>query len=109
MRRERAGGARDLRPAGSRPDRAGLSTSEGDGLHCLKELRRRDAKVPIIAISGAASAKIARELVECGADDYLNKSDLSGRLLAKSVREVLIAMGCLEKNGLSLPIGSIRM
>jgi two-component system response regulator RegX3 len=62
---------------------------EGDGLHCLKELRRRDAKVPIIAISGVASLKIAKELVECGADDYLNKKDLSGRALAKSVRDVV--------------------
>jgi DNA-binding response OmpR family regulator len=63
--------------------------TEGDGLHCLKELRVRDAKVPVIAISGMASLEIAKELVECGADDYLNKSDLSANSLAKSVREVL--------------------
>jgi DNA-binding response OmpR family regulator len=62
---------------------------QGDGLHCLKELRLRDPKVPIIAISGAASLQIAKELVECGADDYLNKNELAGRALAKSVRDVL--------------------
>ncbi len=63
--------------------------TEGDGLHCLKELRLRDAKVPVIAISGVASLEIAKELVECGADDYLNKADLSSHSLAKSVRDVL--------------------
>jgi DNA-binding NtrC family response regulator len=63
--------------------------TEGDGLHCLKELRLRDAKVPVIAISGVASLEIAKELVECGADDYLNKSELLPNSLAKSVRDVL--------------------
>jgi DNA-binding response OmpR family regulator len=63
--------------------------TEGDGLHFLKELRRRDSKVPVIAVSGAASLQTARELVECGADDYLDKKDLAGDVLARSVREVL--------------------
>jgi DNA-binding response OmpR family regulator len=62
---------------------------EGDGLHCLMELRAKDANVPIIAISGAASLNIAKELVECGADDYLNKSELTGHALAQSVRDVI--------------------
>ena len=70
---------------------------EGDGLHCLKELRLRDPKIPIIAISGVASPKIAKDLVECGADDYLNKSELSGRLLGKSVREVLSRFDAWKK------------
>jgi DNA-binding NarL/FixJ family response regulator len=63
--------------------------SEGDGLHFLKELRRRDSNVPVIALSGTASPQIARELVECGADDYLDKKDLSRDVLARSVRDVL--------------------
>jgi DNA-binding NarL/FixJ family response regulator len=63
--------------------------TEGDGLHCLKELRCRDPNVPIIAVSGEASPSIARELVECGADDYLDKKELAGHVLARSVRDVL--------------------
>jgi DNA-binding response OmpR family regulator len=63
--------------------------AQGDGLHCLKELRRRDPHVPVIAISGMASSEIAQELIECGADDYLDKRDLSGRVLAQSIRGVL--------------------
>jgi DNA-binding response OmpR family regulator len=63
--------------------------TQGDGLHCLRELRCRDSNVPIIAVSGEASEQIARELVECGADDYLDKKDLTGQVLARSVRDVL--------------------
>ncbi len=81
---------------------------QGDGLHCLKELRLRDAKVPVIAISGTASQKIAKELVECGADDYLNKSELSGRVLAKSVREVLSRWDAWKKMADRQRLDSIR-
>jgi DNA-binding response OmpR family regulator len=81
---------------------------EGDGLHCLKELRRRDAKIPVIAISGTASTKIARELVECGADDYLNKGDLSGPRLAESVRDVLSRWDAWQKMAGRNRLGSIR-
>ncbi len=80
---------------------------QGDGLHCLKELRRRDPHVPVIAISGTASSEIAQELVECGADDYLDKRDLSGRALAQSIRGVLARWDAWRKrashrNGLAL-------
>jgi CheY-like chemotaxis protein len=81
---------------------------QGDGLHCLKELRQRDARVPIIAISGMASFKIAKELVECGADDYLNKSDLSGPLLAKSVREVISRWDAWKKMAERRRVDSVR-
>jgi DNA-binding response OmpR family regulator len=63
--------------------------AQGDGLHCLRELRCRDPNIPIIAVSGTASQQIARELVECGADDYLDKKELTGQILARSVRDVL--------------------
>jgi DNA-binding response OmpR family regulator len=71
--------------------------TEGDGLHCLKELRCRDPKVPIIAVSGAASSQIAHELVECGADDYLDKKELTGHVLARSVRDVLSRWDAWQK------------
>jgi CheY-like chemotaxis protein len=63
--------------------------AQGDGLHFLKELRRRDSNVPVITVSGTASPQIARELIECGADDYLDKKDLASDILARSVRSVL--------------------
>jgi DNA-binding NtrC family response regulator len=82
--------------------------SQGDGLHCLKELRSRDEKIPVIAVSGAASARIARELVECGADDYLNKRDLSGHRLAESVRDVLSRWDAWQKMACRGRVDSVR-
>jgi DNA-binding NtrC family response regulator len=60
--------------------------TEGNGLHFLKELRRHDSHVPVIVVSGAAGADVARELIECAADDFLEKKDLSGHALPTSVR-----------------------
>jgi DNA-binding response OmpR family regulator len=69
----------------------------GDGLHCLQELRRRDANVPVIAVSGTASVQIVKELVECGADDYLDKKDLSSLVLAHCVRDVISRFDARER------------
>ncbi len=63
---------------------------QGNGLHCLRSLRQRDLIVPVIAISGVATTEIALELLQAGADDYLNKRDLTSKLLARSVREALL-------------------
>jgi DNA-binding response OmpR family regulator len=62
---------------------------QGNGLHCLEELRRRDQIVPIIAISGLATAEIAADLLQAGADDYIGKSDLTSNVLARILREAL--------------------
>ncbi len=62
---------------------------QGDGLHCLEQMRNRDPVVPIIAISGAATAEIAAELVQAGADDYISKRELTSGKLARSLREAL--------------------
>lgn len=59
--------------------------AEGDGLSCLREIRRRDPLVPVVVVSGAASPEITAELLRFGADDYLSKHDLSSALLSESV------------------------
>jgi DNA-binding response OmpR family regulator len=61
----------------------------GNGLSCLEKLRRRDEIVPIIAISGLATPEIAAELLRGGADDFISKKELSGEVLARSVRGAL--------------------
>lgn len=63
---------------------------EGNGLHCLHELRSRDKIVPIIAISGVATAEIAADLLQGGADDYIGKRDLTSEKLAHILREALV-------------------
>jgi DNA-binding response OmpR family regulator len=72
--------------------------SQGDGLSCLTRLRRSDPLVPIIAISGAASPEIAAELLQAGADDYINKQELTSRRLGATLRPVLIrTMACRSR------------
>jgi len=64
--------------------------SKGDGLSCLRRVRRIDPLVPIVAVSGVATADIATQLIEEGADDYLCKQVLNyGQILGQSVRNAL--------------------
>jgi CheY-like chemotaxis protein len=63
--------------------------AEGDGLSLIRRIRAIDSLVPIIAISGVAPAEVAEELVLSGADDYLDKRDLDGSGLARSLRSAL--------------------
>jgi CheY-like chemotaxis protein len=60
--------------------------TQSNGLECLRQLRRLDPIVPIIAISGTATPEIAAELVQAGADDYISKEDLNRKMLARSLR-----------------------
>jgi len=73
---------------------------QGNGLSCLRSLRAIDRAVPILAISGTASAEIAAELLEEGADDFINKSDLSVRILEKSVLTALRRADIYRQRGL---------
>jgi DNA-binding response OmpR family regulator len=62
---------------------------QGDGLALLRRLRQCDPIMPVIAISGVATSRIAGELIEAGADDYFNKHEFSSRQLLASVRAAL--------------------
>jgi DNA-binding response OmpR family regulator len=72
---------------------------QGNGLHCLGEIRQRDRIVPIIAISGVATAEIAADLVQAGADDYISKQDLTSDMLARSMRAALERADAYRKRG----------
>jgi DNA-binding response OmpR family regulator len=62
---------------------------QGNGLHLLQELRSKDPVIPVVAISGVAPSAVALELIQAGADDYFDKSNLDTRQLVKSIREML--------------------
>ena len=47
--------------------------TQGNGLSCLRKLRRIDPLLPIIAISGVATSKVAAELINAGADGFISK------------------------------------
>jgi DNA-binding response OmpR family regulator len=73
---------------------------QGNGLSCLRSLRAIDRAVPILAISGTANAEIAAELLEEGADDFINKSDLTVKVLEKSVLTALRRADICRQRGL---------
>jgi CheY-like chemotaxis protein len=62
---------------------------QGDGLSCLRQIRQIDPMVPIIAVSATATDEIAANLISAGADDYLAKQTVDGKILGQSVRNVL--------------------
>jgi CheY-like chemotaxis protein len=64
--------------------------TQGNGLSVLEHIRRLDPLVPVIALSGAASPRIAAELVRAGADDFIAKGDLATQRLTASVRMALV-------------------
>lgn len=63
--------------------------SQGNGASCLRRLRDLDSIVPIIAISGAATPEITEQLLQLGADDFIDKHSLDSQILIRSVREAL--------------------
>jgi DNA-binding response OmpR family regulator len=74
---------------------------EGNGLSCLRDIRRQCSFVPIIAVSGKASSEIAAELLKGGADDYISKRDLTSDMLAQSVRLAMKRADVMKRRGLA--------
>ena len=73
--------------------------NQGNGLHCLKELRSRDQIVPIVAVSGMATEEIAAELLQAGADDYIGKRNLTSGHLASTLRRCIALRRRLSTSG----------
>jgi CheY-like chemotaxis protein len=63
--------------------------AQGNGLSCLRQLRRLDPLVPIIAISALSDPQIAAELLVAGADDFVSKENLSAGRLGNSLRSAI--------------------
>jgi len=63
--------------------------TEGNGLSCVGRLRKMDAYMPIIAISGRATDDVACDLIRAGVDDYFDKSRLRREDFGRSVLAAL--------------------
>lgn len=63
--------------------------TQGNGLSCLRKLRRQDRQVPILAVSGVATPEVAAELLEAGADDFISKENLIREAFLTAVRGAL--------------------
>jgi DNA-binding response OmpR family regulator len=69
----------------------------GDGLSCLRSLRKLRPRVPILVLSGAATPEIAAELLEAGADDFFAKTDFDGDLFLQRLLGVLARQEAWEQ------------
>jgi CheY-like chemotaxis protein len=76
---------------------------QGNGLACLRRLRALDPVVPIIVVSGLAESRVAAELLEAGADDFLSKENLSAERLAGSLSDAVARADACKHRQLSEP------
>ena len=63
-----------------------LSLPECQGEHTFTSVRAIDPYIPIIVLTGLQDEKLAVEVVGQGAQDYLLKGDIDGKLLVRSVQ-----------------------
>lgn len=62
-----------------------LNLPDSTGFNTFIKARDSKSKVPIVILSGAADEETAVEAVHEGAQDYLMKGEVDGRLLARSI------------------------
>ncbi len=63
-----------------------LSLPDSFGLETLYRLQSRAPALPVIVLTGNEDQQLALSAVKAGAQDYLVKNDLSGRLLVKTMK-----------------------
>lgn len=63
-----------------------LNLPDSRGLATLNMLQRQAANIPVVVISGLADDYTTLEAVRHGAQDFLVKGEMSGRMLARVVR-----------------------
>ncbi|MCW3038761.1 MAG: hypothetical protein JWM31_666 [Solirubrobacterales bacterium] len=62
-----------------------LSLPDADGLDGLAQIRTAAVDVPVVVLSGRADEGLAMRAVQDGAQDYLVKGQVDGRLLVRSI------------------------
>jgi signal transduction histidine kinase len=63
-----------------------LGLPESDGIETLHAMTDLDSEVPIIVLTGLEKTDIAVEAIQSGAQDYLEKGDIDGDRLVRSLR-----------------------
>ena len=66
------------------------TTSGAEGLSLIKGIRKLDAHVPVIAMTGYSSIDIAVEMLKNGANDFIEKPWRNNNLLAKIDQQLAI-------------------
>lgn len=63
-----------------------LSLSDAVGLESFEKLRALDARLPIVMLTGLDDEKLALTAVESGAQDFIAKDHVSGKILYRVLR-----------------------
>ncbi|MGH7821703.1 MAG: response regulator, partial [Candidatus Binatia bacterium] len=74
-----------------RPDAADvvlldLSLPDSTGLDTFTRVHDAEPRIPIVVMSGLSDERLAMQAVHAGAQDYLVKGDVDGKLLGRSLR-----------------------
>lgn len=62
-----------------------LSLPDGEGLHVYQELQHRAPKIPIVILTALNDEILALQAVRAGAQDYLLKGEVEGKLLPRVI------------------------
>jgi diguanylate cyclase (GGDEF)-like protein len=74
-----------------------LALPDSLGMRTFETLRGHAPSVPVIVLSGLDDEEVAVEAVNRGAQEYLVKGDVSGPLLARSIRHAIERHGLQEQ------------
>jgi signal transduction histidine kinase len=66
-----------------------LGLPDSDGATTVEQIRLRDAKVPVVVITGSEDPGLARRAFAAGADEYLAKGDLGTALLRRTIAHAI--------------------
>jgi len=66
-----------------------LSLPDSHGLETLERTRSQSKEVPIVVLTGLDDEELAIHALRHGAQDYLNKNDVNGTLLGRSIRHAI--------------------
>jgi PAS domain S-box-containing protein len=63
-----------------------LRLPDSDGINTFLDIHARNSRIPIIILTGLYDEKIGIDAVKKGAQDYLVKGEVDGRLLKRSIK-----------------------
>lgn len=62
-----------------------LSLPDASGLEAIESLAEAKVQLPIIVLTGIDDEELGRDLIRCGAQDYLPKSELTSSSISRSI------------------------
>ncbi|HSL30083.1 MAG TPA: response regulator, partial [Anaerolineales bacterium] len=63
-----------------------LSLPDSEGMHTLKAVLGHAPQLPVIVMTGHADEELGTQAVQAGAQDYLIKGRVDGRLLTRAIQ-----------------------